>query len=134
VWCHLKYTSVTSLDVDLRKWKTAIYLRIGRRFDDWTSIWVLHIYYKVYMDSLEQARGWTVFTKKGNFDKLSITKKSKFSKQNFSLRIVSASANPSGSFHGYSWNTINLMLNNNQSSNQSSSWSILCWPWSQFGW
>jgi hypothetical protein len=29
-------------DVDLRKWKTAIYLRIGRRLD-WTSIWVLHI-------------------------------------------------------------------------------------------
>ena len=29
----LKYTSVTSLDVDLRKWKTAIYLRIGRRLE-----------------------------------------------------------------------------------------------------
>ena len=50
MWRHLKYTSVTSLEVDLRKWKTAIYLRIGRRFEDWTSIrdwtsiWVLHIY------------------------------------------------------------------------------------------
>ena len=51
MWRYLKYTSVTSLDVDVRKWKTAIYLRIGRRFEDWTSIrgwtsiWVLHIYY-----------------------------------------------------------------------------------------
>jgi hypothetical protein len=50
VWRHLKHTSVTSLDVDLWKWKTAIYLRIVRRFEnwtsirDWTSIWVLHIY------------------------------------------------------------------------------------------
>jgi hypothetical protein len=50
VWRHLKYTAVTSLDADIRKWKTAIYLRIGRRFEDWTSIWdwssiwVLHIY------------------------------------------------------------------------------------------
>ena len=30
MWHHLKYTS---LDVDLRKWKTAIYLRIGRRLE-----------------------------------------------------------------------------------------------------
>jgi len=41
---------VTSLDVDLRKWKTATYLWIGCRFEDWTSIrdwtsiWVLHIF------------------------------------------------------------------------------------------
>ena len=50
MWSHLKYTSVTSLDVDLRKWKPTMYLKIGRRFEDWTSIrdwtsiWILHIY------------------------------------------------------------------------------------------
>ena len=49
VWRRLKYTSVTSLDADLRKWKAAIYLRNGRRFEDWTSIrdwtsiWVTYI-------------------------------------------------------------------------------------------
>jgi hypothetical protein len=44
------YVSDVILDVDLRKWNTAIYFRIGRRFEDWasirdwTSIWILHIY------------------------------------------------------------------------------------------
>ena len=33
VWRHLKYTAVTSLDFDIRKWKMDIYLRIGRQFE-----------------------------------------------------------------------------------------------------
>jgi hypothetical protein len=64
-WLGLLHTSVMSLNVDLRKWETAIDLRIGCRFKTlkkghrsevqnicdvefghgfggWTSIWVLH--------------------------------------------------------------------------------------------
>jgi hypothetical protein len=52
---RLKNTQNTSFEeyvseIDLRKWETAIDLRIGRWFEDWTSIrdwtliWVLHIY------------------------------------------------------------------------------------------
>jgi hypothetical protein len=62
---YLLWSRHTSLDVDLRKWETTIYLRIwkkdidlriGRRFENlkkghrsevqmyWTSIWVLHAY------------------------------------------------------------------------------------------
>ena len=37
-WLELGHTSVTSLDIDLRKWKTAI-LRNGRRFE---NLWKGH--------------------------------------------------------------------------------------------
>jgi hypothetical protein len=42
-WLGIGHSQVTSLDVDLKKWETAIYLRIrkGYRFDNWTPIWEL---------------------------------------------------------------------------------------------
>jgi hypothetical protein len=32
------FKNMPSMNVDLRKWKTATGFRIGRRFEDWTSI------------------------------------------------------------------------------------------------
>ena len=89
-WRRLKYTSVTSLDVDLRKWKTAIYLRIGPWFEDWTS----YIYIQESPTRRSSAR----------VDKSSINALSSSSKQPLPeiLRgLTLPSGTPEGTFYPY---------------------------------
>ena len=68
----LGHTSVTSLDVDLRKWEMTIDLRIGGRFENWMSIkdwtlirgwtfiWVLPIYTRSHIN-WNHNYSWNVF-------------------------------------------------------------------------